>query len=134
MNKPNRSTFLVSRTFIFDAAHHLPGYDGPCKNVHGHRYELTVTLQAPQRDTGLSVDFNDMKANIEPHVKTLDHSDLNEVIKNPTTENILLWFYYKLVASLHSDWLFSITLKEGRDTQITLTRENVHNAGGLNDD
>lgn len=32
-----RTAQLVVR-FTFAAAHHLPGYDGPCANVHGHTW------------------------------------------------------------------------------------------------
>ena len=34
----------VSKEFKFETGHALYGYDGLCKNVHGHRYKLTVTL------------------------------------------------------------------------------------------
>lgn len=129
-----KSTFLVSRTFIFDAAHWLPDYQGPCAQLHGHRYELTVTYQAVQGDDGISLDFSRLKEVVTTLIEDLDHSCLNDRIKNPTAENILLDIYYKLVGWFKMPWLHSLTLKEGRDTQVTLLREHVDYVGGAEDD
>lgn len=138
MVKINRSTFLVSRTFIFDAAHQLIGYKGKCANLHGHRYELTVTYEAVQDDQGIALDFSQLKDFIEDHViDYLDHHPLNEIadMGNPTAENILLWIYHRLVPKLDNlGWLYSLQLKEGRDTKVTLLRDRVGYVGGANDD
>ena len=54
----------VTREFSFEMAHVLKGYDGPCKNVHGHSYHLFVTLSGiPVNDksdpkNGMVIDFN----------------------------------------------------------------------------
>ena len=40
MNKRIRLT----KEFRFETGHALPGYDGLCRNVHGHSYHLSVTL------------------------------------------------------------------------------------------
>jgi 6-pyruvoyltetrahydropterin/6-carboxytetrahydropterin synthase len=37
----------VTKLFRFEMAHALNGYDGPCKNIHGHSYELQVTVIGP---------------------------------------------------------------------------------------
>lgn len=134
----NKSTFLVSRTFVFDAAHHLIGYQGMCANPHGHRYELTVTYQCVQGDDGIAFDFSTLKDFVEDHIiDYLDHHDLNEIpdMDNPTAENILLWCYARLVTKqINPGWLYSLVLKEGRDTQVELRREFINYAGGANDD
>ena len=57
----------VSKEFKFETGHALYGYDGLCKNVHGHSYKLTVTLIGiPVSDNkhvkfGMVMDFSDLK-------------------------------------------------------------------------
>jgi len=53
----------ISKRFRFEAAHRLPRYEGPCYHLHGHSYELHVTLEMPvDRDTGMTVDFFKLEA------------------------------------------------------------------------
>ncbi len=87
----------VTRTFGFEAAHHLPGYDGKCARVHGHSYMLHVTVDAPVGDDGLAMDFVDIKRIVEERViDRLDHRDLNEIIEQPSAENIAIWSWNEL--------------------------------------
>lgn len=125
MAKINKPTFLVSRTFIFDSAHHLVDYKGKCAFVHGHRYELTVTYKCQQNDSGITIDFTQIKDVIEDHILDyLDHHDLNEIpdMGNPTAENILLWCYKRIANLAFGLLLYSLRLKEGRDTEVELRR------------
>ena len=34
----------ITKKFEFEAGHALYGYDGKCKNIHGHSYKLWVTV------------------------------------------------------------------------------------------
>ena len=34
----------ITKKFAFETGHALYGYDGKCKNVHGHSYKLSVTV------------------------------------------------------------------------------------------
>ena len=58
---------LITRRFEFDAGHRLPHHHSECRNVHGHRYVLEMTLQGvPVRQHGLAtsgmiVDFGTIK-------------------------------------------------------------------------
>ncbi len=46
------STIRITKRFSFEAGHALYGYDGKCKNVHGHSYKLYVTvIGSPITDT-----------------------------------------------------------------------------------
>ncbi|MFN9801814.1 MAG: 6-pyruvoyl trahydropterin synthase family protein, partial [Bacteroidota bacterium] len=60
-------TIRVTKRFTFDMAHALYGYDGPCKNIHGHTYHLAVTvagvinIQEGHPELGLVVDFSELK-------------------------------------------------------------------------
>ena len=38
------STIRITKQFTFEAGHALYGYDGKCKNLHGHSYKLFVTV------------------------------------------------------------------------------------------
>lgn len=57
----------ITKQFKFEMAHALKGYDGPCKNIHGHSYELMVTIAGyPIADEsspklGMVMDFGDLK-------------------------------------------------------------------------
>ena len=35
----------ITKEFKFEMAHALFGYDGLCKNIHGHSYRLWVTIK-----------------------------------------------------------------------------------------
>lgn len=71
----------------FDAAHHLPDYDGPCGRVHGHRWEVELCVEGtPSEKTGFIVDFRELKRLTDELLP--DHRDLNDHFPNPTAENL----------------------------------------------
>jgi 6-pyruvoyltetrahydropterin/6-carboxytetrahydropterin synthase len=57
----------ITKQFTFETGHALYGYDGKCKNVHGHSYKLFVTvIGTPISDStnvkfGMVIDFGDLK-------------------------------------------------------------------------
>jgi 6-pyruvoyltetrahydropterin/6-carboxytetrahydropterin synthase len=71
----------ITREFPFEMAHVLSGYDGPCRNVHGHSYRLFVTLSGtPVSDkqnpkNGMVIDFTDLKQIIKKEIISIfDHA------------------------------------------------------------
>lgn len=75
------STVRVTRKFRFEMAHALFGYDGPCKNIHGHSYRFSVTISGvPRQDLGNSklgmvIDFTDLKQIVNDTIlKQYDHA------------------------------------------------------------
>lgn len=71
----------ITKIFSFEAAHVLYGYDGKCKNVHGHSYKLFVTLKGVPIDdihhekNGMVMDFGDLKSIVnEEIVDVWDHA------------------------------------------------------------
>jgi len=71
----------ITKQFKFETGHALYGYDGLCKNVHGHSYELEVTvLGIPINDSshtkyGMLIDFSDLKKIVNQLiVDPLDHA------------------------------------------------------------
>jgi 6-pyruvoyltetrahydropterin/6-carboxytetrahydropterin synthase len=130
----------VTKKFTFDMAHALYGYDGPCKNIHGHTYHLSVTLLGqPVTETsdvklGMVVDFGDLKNIVkEVILETYDHAlvlneeapySKSEIISSefekvilvpyqPTCENLLLSFVELLRSRFPSSLsLHSVRLEE----------------------
>ncbi len=71
----------VTKVFTFDMAHALHGYDGLCKNIHGHTYRLSVTLigktikEKGHAKQGMVIDFSDFKKIVkEKVVDVFDHT------------------------------------------------------------
>ena len=130
----------VTKEFRFEAAHALMGYDGPCKNVHGHSYELSVTvIGSPVCDQaspklGMVMDFGDLKKLIKKQIiDPFDHALLlnsevpqKELQKSgepftnivfvpyqPTSENFLLDFAKRIGALLPEGFkLHNMRLRE----------------------
>ena len=114
----------VIKEFTFDSAHWLPDYVGPCNNMHGHTYKLQVGLQGEvKRETGMVVDFGEVKSIIKPLVDAMDHSVLNDLSdsskscympgfpRKPTAENMVLWLAERI--------RFELVAK---DVRVTLVR------------
>jgi len=131
----------VTKQFSFEAGHALHGYDGKCRNVHGHSYKLFVTVVGvPIEDKsnpkcGMVIDFTDLKRIVKGEIvdvfdhatvfnKNTPHIELaNELQKRghavilvdyqPTSEMILIDFAAKINAKLPSEIkLHSLRLNE----------------------
>lgn len=114
---------LLTKIFHFDMAHVLKDYDGPCRNIHGHSYELRVTVKGepindPQNPkNGMVMDLHDLKCLVnEQIVNRLDHAfvlssamptDFLEIVQRdfekvvvvdyqPTSENLILDMVHRL--------------------------------------
>ncbi|OUS01532.1 6-carboxytetrahydropterin synthase QueD [Flavobacteriales bacterium 33_180_T64] len=75
------SNIRITKQFSFETGHALYGYDGKCKNVHGHSYRLDVTvIGQPITDNtnvkfGMVIDFSDLKKIVkEEIVDVFDHA------------------------------------------------------------
>ena len=79
----------------FDAAHKLPNYQGKCSNLHGHRWEVILHLEfpSPNLSTGMCMDFGIVKEALGQLLEKFDHQYLNDLMTNPTAENIALELY-----------------------------------------
>jgi 6-pyruvoyltetrahydropterin/6-carboxytetrahydropterin synthase len=71
----------ITKIFRFETAHLLSGYNGPCRNIHGHSYELHVTVKGiPARDDhnpndGMVMEFSVLKSIVnEQIISRLDHA------------------------------------------------------------
>ncbi|MCQ2203944.1 MAG: 6-carboxytetrahydropterin synthase [Bacteroidales bacterium] len=115
----------LTKEFEFEMAHLLDGYDGLCRNIHGHSYKLFVTVKGePEKDPkspkmGMVLDFSVLKKIVkEEIVDRLDHAMLvmrgteqatmlkgiadriYEVDYQPTCENMVTEFANRIRARL----------------------------------
>jgi len=75
------SNIRITKQFSFETGHALYGYDGKCRNVHGHSYKLHVTvIGKPIADNtnvkfGMVIDFGDLKKIVKSKiVDVFDHA------------------------------------------------------------
>jgi len=118
------SKIRITKQFSFETGHALYGYDGKCKNVHGHSYKLSVTvIGSPITDKnhvkfGMVIDFGDLKKIVKEQIvdvfdhatvfnKNTPHVELAQELKNrghhvilvdyqPTSENMVIDFSNKI--------------------------------------
>jgi 6-pyruvoyltetrahydropterin/6-carboxytetrahydropterin synthase len=90
------AVYTIAKQFSFEASHQLPGLpDGhKCGRMHGHSYTAEVVLTARVlRDPGFVMDFGDLKP-VGAYLDTVaDHRTLNDLIPNPTSENLARHLY-----------------------------------------
>lgn len=89
----------------FDAAHALRGYPGECKNLHGHTWDVEVTVAAETLDEiGIVYDFKSLKEDLGSVLDSYDHAYLNDVapfdVLSPTAENLAKVVYDRLSAKV----------------------------------
>ena len=135
------SKIRITKQFTFETGHALYGYDGKCKNVHGHSYKLSVTvIGTPITDRenvkfGMVIDFSDLKKIVKEEIvdqfdhatvfnETTPHIELANELKNrghhvilvdyqPTSENMVIDFAKRIQDRLPKDiLLFSLKLQE----------------------
>jgi 6-pyruvoyltetrahydropterin/6-carboxytetrahydropterin synthase len=137
----------ITKIFRFETAHAIHHYNGSCKNIHGHSYELHVTVKAKElpegyvQGLGIIIDFKELKEIVQTSVvKKLDHKLLvsksyqqeNKLAFNsdelvlfdaePTAENILIFARDRIKKSLpESIELQSLKLWETRDSYAEWT-------------
>jgi 6-pyruvoyltetrahydropterin/6-carboxytetrahydropterin synthase len=107
--------FEVRVEHTFAAAHALRDYHGSCENLHGHNFRVEISVEGERLDqTGMLVDFLELKKQINAAVMRLDHQNLNEVAPfdtlNPSAENIAQYLHQEIGKALPS----AVTVSEVR--------------------
>ena len=93
--------FSVTKEFTFSAAHCLTKYHGKCEQLHGHNYRLAVTVTGSLNADDLVIDFAELKAVVKMHIlDKLDHTNLNDLLPNPSCELVAQWIYQQLKPQL----------------------------------
>ena len=135
------SSIRITKQFSFETGHALYGYDGKCRNVHGHSYKLSVTvIGKPIADSshvkfGMVIDFSDLKKIIKEEIvdvfdhatvfnKNTPHVELAKELSDrghsvllvdyqPTSEMMVIDFAEKIKKRLPKQTqLFSLRLQE----------------------
>jgi 6-pyruvoyltetrahydropterin/6-carboxytetrahydropterin synthase len=101
---PSASYELAVET-EFSAAHSLAGYEGPCARLHGHNYRVLIHVAGAKLDqSGMLLDFREVKRICDSVIKELDHQHLNDIPAfkriNPTSENIARHIFHQVHAAL----------------------------------
>lgn len=93
----------LTQTFFFDAAHTLNRavnvYDHlKSKNIHGHTYHASISIQGELNENGMVRDFGDIKFSVDAIRYALDHELLDNVpeLGIPTLENLCLFIAKRL--------------------------------------
>ena len=105
----------IAKDFRWEMAHRLPFHEAGCRNVHGHSYRMTIELLGEPQQTGMVLDYLDLKKIVDPLVEEIDHAFLCDesdtlmrdfllssklkvvFVRFPTTaENIARWFFERL--------------------------------------
>lgn len=85
---------LLRKEFKFDAAHNLIHYHGKCEALHGHTYRLAVVLDGTPDEEGMVLDFCELSDVVKERVVSrLDHAYINDIVEQPTAENIAHWVW-----------------------------------------
>jgi 6-pyruvoyltetrahydropterin/6-carboxytetrahydropterin synthase len=97
----------------FDAAHALRDYPGECRELHGHTWDVEVTVAGDRLDDiDIVYDFKQLKADLAAVMEAYDHAYLNEVPPfdelSPTAENLARVMYESLSAQVGAQ----VTVKE----------------------
>lgn len=71
--------YILKTEATFDSAHFLSGYDGKCRNLHGHTWRIEAeicaeTLRAEGQCRGMITDFKDIKAALKEIADEFDHT------------------------------------------------------------
>lgn len=95
----------VYREFTFEAAHRLVNLpsDHKCARLHGHSYRVRISCVGDvHSQSGMVIDFAEIKAKMSPLIEQLDHHYLNEVegLANPTSEHLARWIWTRLKPEL----------------------------------
>ena len=133
----------VTKKFRIESAHFLPGYPGKCANLHGHGWDITLSVSGPvNSDTGFVLDFSELKRLVvEPLKEKFDHKLLNdcipfkvldkrevhyqEVPPKPTAENLaeyILGFSISQLAKYVDLWVSEVSVAETPDN-IAVVRQ-----------
>ena len=95
----------LTKEFSFESAHALEGYDGLCREIHGHSYRLFVTIKGEpvseegNPKLGMVMDFGDLKRIVNNEiVDRLDHSFvLRDSVQNEELRKALGVKFQKVV-------------------------------------
>ena len=118
------SKIRITKEFRFEMAHALLNYDGMCSNIHGHSYQLSVTLigepikNAADPKNGMVIDFGDLKNIVKSEViDQFDHAmvlseatpDKEKITSLPLFERVIFLPYQPTCENMLPDFAVRIS-------------------------
>ena len=118
--------FDVEIRRTFSAAHQLKGYDGDCRNLHGHNYSVVVNVAAEKlNEIGIALDFKLLKAALDELLAKFDHHNLSELPEfreiNPTSEVLAMHIYRRMSEKLNGDGIRVTKVRIGESENSAVT-------------
>lgn len=99
---------------------------GNCCNLHGHNYKLFVSVEGNIKNTGMVINFKELKSIINRYINnSYDHKNLNDVIDTiPTAENLVeqIWKDLNILLRDYDAHLYELKLYETDKSYVTLRR------------
>ncbi len=119
--------FELSIRGDFAAAHFLRGYEGKCKNLHGHTWKVELIITGETLDNiGMVCDFAILKKQLKDFLSELDHVYLNELPYfkeiNPTTENLAKYIFDEFPKKYRPVVLKRVTVWESENAGVSYSK------------
>jgi 6-pyruvoyltetrahydropterin/6-carboxytetrahydropterin synthase len=126
----NREVYRVKVEDEFSASHQLRHYGGKCEEMHGHNFQVFAQVEGTELDpdTGLLIDFKELRGNLRSILSELDHRHLNELPAfeqvNPSSENLARYIYVRLEEALSGSGVGvrKVDVLEKKGSQATFMR------------
>jgi 6-pyruvoyltetrahydropterin/6-carboxytetrahydropterin synthase len=120
--------YKVCVTTAFSAAHFLKNYKGKCEKLHGHNWKVEACVSSQDiNDSGLVIDFSELKNCLNRTVDEFDHSLVNDIeyfrSHNPTSENMAYYIFTKLKGILPPSVKLELVKVWEKDTSCALYQE-----------
>ena len=116
----------------FSAAHNLRNFRGKCEALHGHNWKVEVVLSGKDLDdSGVVLDFAEVKAATGEIMSEIDHRYLNDLPffmeNNPSSENIARYIFHRLREKMDNDRIRikRVTAWESRDACASYLGESA---------
>ena len=99
--------FVLKIVTDFASAQSLRDYPGDCARLHGHNWQVEVMVCSQVlNESGIAIDFREIKSQTKVVVKRLDHQYLNEIkpfdVLNPTAENIAKYLFDEIAVLINN--------------------------------
>lgn len=115
---------ILNLKHSFDAAHRLEFHEGKCRNLHGHRWEVEVEIEATPMEKDMLIDFGEIKREIN----YFDHSCiLKECPENEELINLLNKMDLHVITLENSPTAENLSKEIHENIQLRLRKNKIYN-------
>lgn len=132
--------YILKTEAAFDSAHFLYGYEGKCRNIHGHRWKIEAEVFSEKlisegQTRGMIVDFGDLKRDLKEIADSLDHRLIYEKgsLKPATIEALnsegfaMTMVDFRPTAENFSKYIFGLMQAKGYSVKRVTVYETPNN-------